>query len=318
MKALFCALFINIALYSNAVAADWREITPGRYIDASTMHTLKNEIRNYWVWYLLPKETVELLSKAYPKYLEYGHDVASHDIDCNNRMIRSTYGVSYTTKGLTIHSDYANNKKYAPIVPGSNGEFEYNFVCNNKTVTGRPPSPKESSDISNRKAPVSDEEALEQIRTFPGSEGPVNTGHRGRVLETMDSGGYTFARIDENSKKLWVAVMQTKVKIGDMVEFSDSPPLVNFHSNTLKRTFAKILFAPDLHVEMNKEWSTANSQFAKHYPEIVSNPALLAQANRLYYAKIAEGKSISQAMREAGFEVTYSMAVNHRTKSTVN
>lgn len=73
-------------------------------------------------------------------------------------------------------------------------------------------------------------------------------GHKGKVLETMDSGGYTYVQVDENGTKLWVAVMQTKVKIGDTVEFPDSPPMVNFQSKTLKRTFEKIIFAPGLKV----------------------------------------------------------------------
>jgi len=73
-------------------------------------------------------------------------------------------------------------------------------------------------------------------------------GHKGKVLETMDSGGYTYVQIDENGQKLWVAAMQTPVKVGDTVEFPDSPPMVNFQSKTLKRTFDKIIFAPGLAV----------------------------------------------------------------------
>jgi hypothetical protein len=73
-------------------------------------------------------------------------------------------------------------------------------------------------------------------------------GHKGKVLETMDSGGYTYVQIDENGQKLWVAVMQTQVKVGDTVEFPDSPPMVNFQSKTLKRTFDKIIFAPGVAV----------------------------------------------------------------------
>jgi hypothetical protein len=73
-------------------------------------------------------------------------------------------------------------------------------------------------------------------------------GHKGKVLETMDSGGYTYVQIDENGQKVWVAAMQTPVKVGDTVEFPDSPPMVNFQSKTLKRTFDKIIFAPGLAV----------------------------------------------------------------------
>jgi nitrous oxide reductase accessory protein NosL len=74
------------------------------------------------------------------------------------------------------------------------------------------------------------------------------TGHKGKVLETMDSGGYTYVLVDENGQKIWVAAMQTPVKVGDTVEFPDSPPMVNFQSKTLKRTFDKIIFSPGLAV----------------------------------------------------------------------
>jgi hypothetical protein len=76
----------------------------------------------------------------------------------------------------------------------------------------------------------------------------AGAGHKGKVAETMDSGGYTYVLVDENGQKLWVAVMQTKVKVGDTVEFPDSPPMVNFQSKTLKRTFEKIIFAPGIKV----------------------------------------------------------------------
>ncbi len=78
---------------------------------------------------------------------------------------------------------------------------------------------------------------------------PAGVGHKGKVLQTMDAAGYTYVEVEEKGQKLWVAVMQTKVKVGDTVEFPDSPPMVNFQSKTLKRTFDKIIFAPGLHID---------------------------------------------------------------------
>ena len=64
----------------------------------------------------------------------------------------------------------------------------------------------------------------------------------------MDSGGYTYMEVEENGQKLWVAVMQTKVNVGDVVEFPDSPPMVNFQSKSRNRTFDKIIFAPGIRI----------------------------------------------------------------------
>ena len=77
---------------------------------------------------------------------------------------------------------------------------------------------------------------------------PAGAGHKGKVLETMNAAGYTYVQVDENGQKLWVAVMETKVNVGDAVEFPDSPPMVNFQSKSLKRTFDKIIFAPGLRI----------------------------------------------------------------------
>ena len=72
--------------------------------------------------------------------------------------------------------------------------------------------------------------------------------HKGKVLTTMDAAGYTYMEVEENGQKLWVAIMQTPIKVGDVVEFPDSPPMSNFTSKTLKRTFEKIIFAPAVRV----------------------------------------------------------------------
>ena len=77
---------------------------------------------------------------------------------------------------------------------------------------------------------------------------PAGIGHKGKVISTMDAAGYTYVEVEEKGQKLWVAVMQTPVKVGDVVEFPDSPPMVNFQSKSLKRTFDKIIFAPGLRI----------------------------------------------------------------------
>jgi len=72
--------------------------------------------------------------------------------------------------------------------------------------------------------------------------------HKGKVVQTMDASSYTYVEVEEKGEKLWLAVMKTAVKKGDIVEFPDSPPMVNFTSKTLNRTFDKIIFAQALRV----------------------------------------------------------------------
>ena len=80
---------------------------------------------------------------------------------------------------------------------------------------------------------------------------PPGAGHKGKVIDTLNAHGYTYVHVDENGQKVWVAVMQTKVKDGDIVEFPDSPPMINFQSKSLNRVFDKIIFAPGLRVASN-------------------------------------------------------------------
>ncbi len=77
---------------------------------------------------------------------------------------------------------------------------------------------------------------------------PAGAGHKGKVVEALNAAGYTYVQVEENGQKIWVAVMETKVKPGDIVEFPDSPPMINFQSKSLNRVFDKIIFAPGLRI----------------------------------------------------------------------
>ncbi len=79
-------------------------------------------------------------------------------------------------------------------------------------------------------------------------EMPMGPDHKGKVVSTMNAAGYTYIEVEEKRKKLWVAVMEINVKVGDDVEFPDSPPMENFHSKTLNRTFDKVIFSPGIRV----------------------------------------------------------------------
>jgi hypothetical protein len=74
------------------------------------------------------------------------------------------------------------------------------------------------------------------------------SGHKGKVLQIIDAGSYTYLEVEEKGQKLWVAALKVKVTKGQTVEFPDSKPIENFESKSLKKTFEKIFFADDLHV----------------------------------------------------------------------
>ena len=69
------------------------------------------------------------------------------------------------------------------------------------------------------------------------------------VIETMDSGGYTYVKLNSTEGGVWYAVPECHVSVGDRVEEIDrsgSVEMHDFESKTLQRTFPKIIFAGSL------------------------------------------------------------------------
>ncbi len=79
--------------------------------------------------------------------------------------------------------------------------------------------------------------------TAPAAESQIPGALTGTVLETMDSGGYTYFQLDTGSDKPWVAVPQAAVKVGDTVTSMPGMVMKNFNSKTLNRTFDAIVFS---------------------------------------------------------------------------
>ena len=65
----------------------------------------------------------------------------------------------------------------------------------------------------------------------------------GKVVETMNSAGYTYVSLEKNGKKMWVALPESKVKVGQELTCQPGMEMNNFTSKTLKRTFASIIFS---------------------------------------------------------------------------
>ncbi|MEZ4316288.1 MAG: hypothetical protein R3F61_02240 [Myxococcota bacterium] len=88
----------------------------------------------------------------------------------------------------------------------------------------------------------------------PGSGAPhampasAATGRQGKVLETMESGGYRYAHVDYCGTQTWVAGPAGAVEVGQTVATGSVMPMRDFHSSTLDRTFAEIDFVTSLAV----------------------------------------------------------------------
>jgi hypothetical protein len=96
--------------------------------------------------------------------------------------------------------------------------------------------------------------------------------HKGKVVTTMDSGGYTYIQFEEKGKKLWAATGKMKVSVGDSIEFSQGAPMKNFHSRTLNKTFEDILFVGVVKVAGAKETPGKSMALAQSHAPIGSVP----------------------------------------------
>lgn len=65
----------------------------------------------------------------------------------------------------------------------------------------------------------------------------------GTVVETMNAGGYTYVCLEKRGKKMWVAVPEMKVTVGQKIGFQPGMEMINFTSKTLNRTFERIIFS---------------------------------------------------------------------------
>jgi len=74
------------------------------------------------------------------------------------------------------------------------------------------------------------------------ARGPAADTASATILETMDSGGYTYAKIDRGGEQVWAAGPETKLAVGAQLGALDGTVMTDFRSNTLNRTFDRILF----------------------------------------------------------------------------
>ncbi len=69
---------------------------------------------------------------------------------------------------------------------------------------------------------------------------------KGTVAEAMNAAGYTYMLVDDGTEKKWVAITESKVKVGDEVSYYDGIVMKNFHSKTLDRNFDSVVFSSGL------------------------------------------------------------------------
>ncbi|MBI4514614.1 MAG: DNA-binding protein [Deltaproteobacteria bacterium] len=91
--------------------------------------------------------------------------------------------------------------------------------------------------------------ALAQPAAPPAGAAPAAAASTsGKVVETMDAGGYTYVQVDDGGKKIWAAAPKFAVAVGDQVVVPAGAPMHDFESKTLGRTFDVVYFVAAVQV----------------------------------------------------------------------
>ena len=70
--------------------------------------------------------------------------------------------------------------------------------------------------------------------------------HVVEVVDQTNASSYTYLKVKEKDKEYWIAVPQMKVEKGEVLYFTKSIEMKNFHSETLNKTFDSVLFVDDI------------------------------------------------------------------------
>ena len=80
--------------------------------------------------------------------------------------------------------------------------------------------------------------------TIPTPPPQPTESHKGKVLQTINSGGYTYVELRKKSgEKVWLAITAAEITVGSQQTFTPGMVMHNFESKTLKRNFDQIIFS---------------------------------------------------------------------------
>lgn len=133
----------------------------------------------------------------------------------------------------------------------------------------------------------------------------------GKVLETMDGGGYTYVQLQNGPEKLWVAIPLTKVKVGQQLSLVPGFEMKNFTSKGLNRKFDKVVFSAGvanekIHlsesaVKMAHQGVPQPAPAAQQAPKQAKQPKPAAKKNeKVAKAKGANAYSVAEIHAQKG------------------
>lgn len=91
------------------------------------------------------------------------------------------------------------------------------------------------------------------------------------VKEVLQTSGYTYIRVKEGDKEMWLAIVKMPVIVGKLYTYDDASLMKDFTSKELKRTFKEIYFLAKLTLSTNSE---ATSKKQKEKPNATKSKSV--------------------------------------------
>jgi hypothetical protein len=114
-----------------------------------------------------------------------------------------------------------------------------NSSCGSKSDQATPPPAGLAGTKAGDAVPDYNEQSHQALADAK-KQRPIITG---RVLEVISKESFSYLRVQpDNAPEEWFAVLNSKAAPGQTISIEEQAVLTDFHSKSLDRTFAKIIF----------------------------------------------------------------------------
>ena len=146
---------------------------------------------------------------------------------------------------MGLFSSKSLNRKFESIVfsPGLVEDLNSPPPAPPATAAAAPVAPEQNAMPSGHPSLDADPKAFEGKATKEQLRKAGITVISGKVLETMNAGGYTYILIASGDKNVWGAVPTMEVTVGQEYQLLPGQTMTNFVSKSLNKTFDSVIFS---------------------------------------------------------------------------
>ena len=128
---------------------------------------------------------------------------------------------------------------------------------------------------------------------------PEEKSHIGTVTFTQTAGKYTYIKLDEQGKEIWLATSISKVSVGDKVQYIGGLLMKDFHSRAMEKTFDFILLVTRISVLNGRSLASKQPiQGDEYHKNISKEEQTIPIPKSGEIVKVEDGKTIEEIFSE--------------------